>query len=87
MKYKYLNKAGLSLETIRELSDFKSEDSWMRELRVKAYNHYVNRDVPTWGVDLAELTDKILGFMLSRVQKKREDGKRYLVRLNKHLLT
>lgn len=71
MKYKYLNKAGLSLETIRELSDFKSEDSWMRELRVKAYNHYVNRDVPTWGVDLAELTDKNIRFYVEPGSKKK----------------
>ncbi len=75
MKYKYLNKAGLSLETIRELSDFKSEDSWMRELRVKAYNHYVNRDVPTWGVDLAELTDKNIRFYVEPGSKKKRRWK------------
>lgn len=71
MKYKYLNKPGLSLETIFELSDFKSEDSWMRELRVKAYNHYVSRVVPTWGVDLSELTDKNIRFYVEPGSKKK----------------
>jgi Fe-S cluster assembly protein SufB len=40
---------GLSEEVVREISKLKEEPEWMTELRVKAYNHFVNRPMPKWG--------------------------------------
>ena len=40
---------GLSEEVVREISKLKEETEWMTELRVKAYNHFVNRPMPKWG--------------------------------------
>ncbi len=40
---------GLSEEVVREISKLKEEPGWMTELRVKAYNHFVNRPMPKWG--------------------------------------
>ena len=31
------------------ISDFKSEPQWMREFRLKAYDHFIARPQPTWG--------------------------------------
>ena len=39
---------GLSEEVVREISKLKEETEWMTELRVKAYNHFVNRPMPKW---------------------------------------
>ena len=40
---------GLSEEVVREISKLKEEPGWMTEIRVKAYNHFVNRPMPKWG--------------------------------------
>ncbi len=47
----YLYKAdkGLTRQTVEMISDFKSEPQWMRDFRLKAYEHFINRPQPTWG--------------------------------------
>lgn len=46
---------GLSEEIVREISRIKNEPNWMEELRVKAYKHFVERPMPTWGADLSKI--------------------------------
>jgi Fe-S cluster assembly protein SufB len=47
----YLYKAdkGLTRQTVEMISDFKSEPQWMRDFRIKAYEHFLARPQPTWG--------------------------------------
>ncbi len=47
----YLYKApkGLTRELVEKISEFKSEPEWMREFRLKAYDHFMARPMPTWG--------------------------------------
>ncbi len=40
---------GLSEEVVREISGLKNEPQWMTEIRVKAFKHFVQRPMPTWG--------------------------------------
>ena len=40
---------GLSEDVVREISKLKEEPEWMTELRVKAYNHFIERPMPKWG--------------------------------------
>ncbi|MDQ6856949.1 MAG: Fe-S cluster assembly protein SufB, partial [Candidatus Dormibacteraeota bacterium] len=44
---------GLSPEVIAAISDHKSEPEWMLKFRLKAYEHYMKRPMPTWGADLS----------------------------------
>src|ERR671916_1975927 len=46
---------GISREVIEELSKVKGEPQWMRDLRLKSYDIFERKPVPTWGVDLSEL--------------------------------
>ena len=39
---------GLSRETVEEISRFKDEPDWMREFRLRAYDHFVQRPIPAW---------------------------------------
>ncbi len=48
-------KKGLSREVIEELSKIKEEPQWMREKRVKSFEIYERKPIPTWGVDLSGL--------------------------------
>jgi Fe-S cluster assembly protein SufB len=47
--YLYKAEKGLTRQTVEMISDFKSEPQWMREFRLKAYDHFLARPQPTWG--------------------------------------
>ncbi|MDQ6985334.1 MAG: Fe-S cluster assembly protein SufB [Candidatus Dojkabacteria bacterium] len=55
---------GLSIELINRISDFKNEPDWMREYRLKAYKHYIDRPVPKWGVDLSGFKEDEINFFV-----------------------
>jgi len=40
---------GLSEEVVRSISKYKNEPEWMTEIRIKAYNHFCDRPMPSWG--------------------------------------
>jgi Fe-S cluster assembly protein SufB len=55
-KYKYVLKPGLSREVIEEISAIKNEPKWMREFRLKAYEIFLKKPMPTWGGDLSHIS-------------------------------
>ena len=40
---------GLSEKVVRDISELKQEPEWMTEIRIKAYRHFIERPMPTWG--------------------------------------
>jgi Fe-S cluster assembly protein SufB len=46
---------GLSREVVEKISDFKDEPDWLREYRLRAYDHFVQRPMPDWGPSLEEI--------------------------------
>src|ERR687896_710323 len=48
-------KKGLWREVIEELSRVKGEPDWMREKRLKSFEIFERKPIPTWGVDLSDL--------------------------------
>src|ERR671914_676376 len=48
-------KTGVSRDVIAELSKIKGEPDWMREKRIKSYEIFERKPIPTWGVDLSDL--------------------------------
>ncbi len=48
-------KAGLTRQTVEEISRFKNEPQWMLDFRLRAYAHYLARPMPTWGGDLGQI--------------------------------
>ena len=40
---------GLSEQVVREISAIKGEPQWMTDIRVKAFHHFMERPMPTWG--------------------------------------
>lgn len=51
----FKSRKGLDEEVIRQISAFKEEPAWMLEFRLKAYRHFLERPMPTWGPDLSGL--------------------------------
>ena len=42
-------KRGLTRDTVEEISRFKDEPDWMLQYRLRAYEHFLKRKMPTWG--------------------------------------
>lgn len=51
----YKSPKGLNEEGVRQISAMKDEPEWMLDFRLKAYNHFQKRSIPTWGADLSDL--------------------------------
>jgi Fe-S cluster assembly protein SufB len=54
-------KRGLTRDTVEEISALKNEPAWMLNFRLRAYDHFLKRPMPTWGGDLTHIDfDKIV---------------------------
>src|SRR5882757_2368357 len=59
--YLQQTKRGLTRETVEEISQIKGEPDWMLQYRLRAYDHFLARPMPTWGGDLTKIDfDKIV---------------------------
>src|SRR5690606_35663349 len=70
--YFYRSEKGLSREIVEQISRMKNEPDWMREFRLKAYEIFLKKPMPTWGADLSELDfDEIYYYVRSTERKGR----------------
>jgi len=54
-------KRGLTRDTVEEISRIKEEPDWMLQFRLRAYEHFLKRPMPTWGGNLLDIDlDKIV---------------------------
>jgi Fe-S cluster assembly protein SufB len=53
--YVFKAKKGLTREVVEQISHMKGEPGWMLDFRLKAYEHFKSRPMPTWGPDLSGL--------------------------------
>jgi Fe-S cluster assembly protein SufB len=60
---------GLNEEIVREISAYKSEPEWMTDFRVKAYRHFVERELPTWGGDVGKIDFDNIYYYLKPVEE------------------
>jgi Fe-S cluster assembly protein SufB len=63
-------KKGLSRELIEDISWQKDEPQWMREFRLKSYDIFESKPMPTWGPDLSGLKFDDLTFYTPSGSKK-----------------
>lgn len=67
---KILATKGISREKVLALSSYKKEPSWMTEIRLKAFDHYTERVVPSWGVDLSKFSEDEIQFYVEPKSRK-----------------
>ena len=53
--YKLRTAKGLTREIVEQISDWKKEPDWMREYRLRAFEHFLQRPMPDWGPNLDEI--------------------------------
>ncbi|GBH33613.1 Fe-S cluster assembly protein SufB [Nitrosopumilus zosterae] len=51
--YVHLSKKGLSKETVISISKMKGEPEWMLDFRLRSYEIFMKKPMPTWGGDLS----------------------------------
>jgi Fe-S cluster assembly protein SufB len=51
----YKARKGLDRQVVEQISAMKAEPNWMLEFRLRALEHFMQRPLPTWGGDLAQL--------------------------------
>ena len=53
--YVHLSKKGLSKETVIEISKMKNEPQWMLDFRLRSFEIFMKKPMPTWGGDLSTI--------------------------------
>jgi Fe-S cluster assembly protein SufB len=53
--YTFKAQKGLSEDIVRQISKMKNEPQWMTDFRVKSYNIFLEKKMPTWGGDLSKI--------------------------------
>jgi Fe-S cluster assembly protein SufB len=51
--YVHLSKKGLTKDTVIEISKMKDEPQWMLDFRLRSYEIFMKKPMPTWGGDLS----------------------------------
>ncbi len=53
--YVHLSKKGLSKDTVIGISKMKDEPKWMLDFRLRSYESFMKKTMPTWGADLSHI--------------------------------
>ena len=53
--YVFKAEKGLNADIVKEISKMKGEPQWMLDYRLRAYEHYLKREIPAWGPDITPL--------------------------------
>lgn len=63
---------GINATTVRAISDYKDETEWMRKKRLRAYDIFTQKPLPSWGPDITEINfDDIVYFLRATDKQKR----------------
>lgn len=60
----YKSKKGLTKDVIKKISEFKNEPKWMLDFRLKAYEIYKKKPMPSWGPDLKDMDFKNIHYYI-----------------------
>ena len=55
---------GLNRTVVEEISSLKGEPDWMRKKRLQSFDIFLQKQMPTWGVDLSELNLDDISFFI-----------------------
>ena len=65
---------GLSSDVVNTISDLKSEPSWMRDLRLKALEHFEERPLPDWGGAVEEIDFNDIHYFVRASEERDEES-------------
>ncbi len=71
--YAYKAPKGLSRDVVASISEYKQEPTWMRDFRLKAYEHFESRPTPNWGGDLGQIDWNDIHYFVRASEKNSRD--------------
>jgi FeS assembly protein SufB/FeS assembly protein SufD len=71
--YAYKSPKGLSREVVESISEYKDEPQWMRDFRIKAYEHFESRPTPQWGGNLNQIDFNNIHYFVRASEKNSRD--------------
>ena len=54
-EFVFRSKRGLTRGTVEEISKMKNEPEWMLNMRIKAFEYFMDRPMPIWGGNLSDI--------------------------------
>lgn len=67
--YHFKAKKGLNRDVIKMISKLKNEPSWMLDLRLKAYQIFLAKNMPSWGADLSNINFDDIYYYIKPTEK------------------
>src|SRR3990167_5238558 len=67
--YVFKSRRGLDAKIVEEISFIKDEPKWMRDFRLRSYDIFCRKPLPTWGGNLAELNFDEMYYYLKPIEK------------------
>ena len=71
--YVYLSKKGLSKGTVEEISKLKGEPQWMLDFRLRSYEIFMKKPMPSWGGDLSKIDFNNIYYYAKASEKTEKD--------------
>jgi len=71
--YSFKSQKGLNADIVRQISALKKEPAWMTEIRLQAYEIFLQKPMPNWGGDLSGIDfDDIFYYVRATDQTERD---------------
>ena len=67
--YVHLSKKGLSKNTVIEISKLKDEPQWMLDFRLRSFEIFMQKPMPTWGGDLSSIDFQNIYYYMKATDK------------------
>ena len=67
--YVHLSKKGLSRDTVIEISKLKDEPQWMLDFRLRSFEIFTQKPMPTWGGDLSSIDFQNIYYYMRATEK------------------
>jgi len=68
----YKSAMGLTRETVKDISRHKKEPKWMHDARLRAYDIFLRKPMPTWGGDLGGMDFDAYTYYIKPTEKREE---------------
>ena len=77
--YVHLSKKGLTKDTVIGISKMKDEPQWMLDFRLRSFEIFMKKPMPTWGGDLSvQLIFKTYTIMQKHQRRQKRTGMTFL---------
>ncbi len=71
--YALKSEQGLSEDVVRWISALKGEPEWMLDFRLKAYQTFMKKAMPTWGADLGDIDFDAIHYYVRAADRQEQD--------------